>query len=307
MKFNKKLPTLFLDPHSQYEKIDSKINIILSPSLYWVKKISLPVKYAREAKMLLPSIFEDILPEGNYNYSAYKEDDKFVIFAYSDKLIIDTLSQKGISLSNVAKIYFAQSEIKDFEGAIKVNEAQSIYIKDEILILVPCCWIEEKSNLDLANIKHSKNTISLQQFGHIVDTKSLYKIGAILMVMILLVSSEYFIMLQKISKLEDSKDAVYEKYNLKSTTFQNKALLKKYKTIHTTQTKIREYLSHIFAIKLKDGVKISLINVKNKKILITFRDLKEGQESYITKFLRSKKVPFKTNFSKDNMRMEVTL
>ena len=307
MKFNKKLPTLFLDPHSQYEKRDSKVNIILSPSLYWVKKISLPVKYVRDAKQLLPSIFEDILPDGNYSYEAYKSDDQFMVFAYNDKLILDTLSEKGISLSNVGKIYFAQSEIKDIEGALKINETQSIYLKDDMLVLVPCCWVDERGSLDLAKIKHSKHNISLQQFGHIVDTKSLYKIGAILMVLIMLVGTEYFITTQKISAVLSSKDELFEKYNLKSTTFQNKALLKKYKTIHSTQTKIREYFSYILSLKLKNDTKISLISVKNKKMLISFRGIKEGKEGYITRFLRSKKMPFKVKFTKDIMRMEIGL
>lgn len=307
MKFNKKLPTIFLDPHLEYEKTDSKVNVILSPSLYWVKKISLPVKYVRDAKQLLPSIFEDILPEGSYSYFAYKSDDQFMVFAYSDKLILDTLSQKGISLSSVAKIYFAQSEIKDIEGALKINETQSIYLKDDMLILVPCCWIEEKGDLDLADIKHSKHNISLQQFGHIVDTKSLYKIAAILMVLIMIVGTEYFITTQKISSVISSQDKLFDKYNLKSTTFQNKALLKKYETIHLSQTKIREYMSYILSIKLQNGVKISLISIKNKKILVNFIGIKKGSKTNISKFLKSKKIPFNSNITKDIMRVEVNL
>ena len=150
--FNSKLKTIFLDPNSSTNNNsvadDEKVNVILSPSLYWVKKVSLPVKHEREVKKLLPSLFEDILPEDNYSYYVYKTGEEFLIFAYSDKIILDTLLEKNISLSNVSKIYFAQSEIKDIESALKINETQSIYLKDDLLILVPCCWIQERGTLD---------------------------------------------------------------------------------------------------------------------------------------------------------------
>jgi len=307
MKFNKKLPTVFLDTDSEYESIDSKVNIILSPSLYWVKKISLPVKYVRDVQKLLPSIFEDILPDGNYNYYAYKVDDEFMVFAYNDKFILDTLSKKGISLSNISNIYFAQSEITDIETALKINEKQSVYIKDGVLILVPCCWIEEKGKLDVSDIKHSKHKITLHQFGHIVETKSLYKIGAILTVMIFLLSSEYFITLYKTDKILSAKDEIYQNYKLKSTTFQNKALLKKYKNIHSMQTKIRKYISYILKIKLQKDERISFISLKNKKMLISFTGVSKTRENVIKKILTSKGVSFKSKSTKDSMRIEASL
>ena len=99
MKFNTKLKTIFLDPNSDKSVINNydndsilvtddaskkreKVNVILSPSLYWVKKLSLPVKYVREVKKLLPSIFEDTLPKGNYNYTAYKSGEDFFGFEH---------------------------------------------------------------------------------------------------------------------------------------------------------------------------------------------------------------------------------
>jgi len=307
MKFNKKLPTLFLDPHLEYETIEGKVNIILSPSLYWVKRMLLPVKYAREAKKLLPSIFEDNLPEGKYNYYAYKQEDEYIVFAYSDKLIIDTLAMKGISISSVANIYFAQSEIKGIESALTINENQSIYIKDGILVLVPCCWIEESGDLDLASIQLSKHSIALEKFGHIVERKSLYKIAAILMMMIFVVAIEYFITAQKTATVLANKDDVFAVYNLKSTTFQNKALLKKYTTVHKKQEKIRDTFSKILSIKLQNNIKISLINLKNKKIIVNFTGIKNGNENQLIKSLQAKKLVFSKSFNKDIMKIEVNL
>ena len=267
MKFNVQKRIVFLDPNSTISIAnDEKIDIILSPSLYWVQKVKLPVKYLRDVKKLLPSLFEDILPSGNYSYSAYKdgeESNSYFIFAYEDKRIIDLASSFGINSSNISSVRFAQSVLSDLEGAVKINETQSIYVKEGVVTLVPCCWIEESGDIKLDTIKLSKHTISLAQFGHIVDNTSLYKIAAVLVVFSLMFFSEYFITKQKIASLEEQKIELFKKYDLKPTMFQNKAMLKKYKDIHKNQTKLRDELSK--KLKQKD---IKHISYKNNMLKV---------------------------------------
>lgn len=266
MRFRQSKKIVFLDPQTEIVVSDESLDIVLSPSLYWVKKVNLPLKYARDAKKLLVSLFEDILLEGTYSYSVYKEtsqeesskDGTFMIFAYEDKTILDLLSKQGVLLSNVASIHFAQSELDKLDGAIKINETQSIYVKDSVVTLVPCCWIEESGDLDLSEMKLSKHSITLSKFGHIVDNKSLIKVGAILGVFILLTWVELFIVKQDVQKIEEESVALFTKYDLKPTMFQNKSLLKKYKSIHNHQTKLREDFKNI--LKQKDIKKITYKN-----------------------------------------------
>jgi len=306
-KFNNKFNTIFLDTSSPKFEVTDKVNVILSPSFYWVKKLALPVKYARDAKKLLPSIFEDILPDGNYSYSAYKSGDDFFVFAYEDKYIIDILSEKGIANSNIANVYFAQSELTNLSGAVKISDDQSIYIKEDILILVPCCWIEENSDLDMNELTLSKHAIVLQQFGHIVDQKSIYNIGAILLVLIMLISAEYIITIQKIANISTETDDIFAKHNLKSTMFQNKALLKKYLSIHERQTKIRKYISHILSLNLKASEKLSLLSLKNNILEADFSDLSKLSQKNITDKLKLNAVKFKVSTSKNNWHVEIIL
>ena len=265
-RFNKDKKIVFLDPHTELTVSDEKLHIILSPSLYWVKKVILPLKYAREAKKLLESLFEDVLPEGNYSYSVYKasEEGEFFIFAYEDKSILDLLTKQGITASNIASVHFAQSELSNLQGAVKINETQSIYVKDGIVTLVPCCWIEESGDLDLEDVKLSKHKITLAQFGHIVDSSSLIKIGAILGIFILLTWVELYILKQDIQKIQTQSSELFTKYKLKPTMFQNKALLKKYKKIYTNQTKLRAD----FAKELQKR-NIQKISYKNNKLKVS--------------------------------------
>jgi hypothetical protein len=129
--------------------------------------------------------------------------------------------------------------------------------------LVPCCWIEESGNIDLNSLTLSKHTITLAQFGHIVDNSSLYKIAAVLVAFSVLFFTEYFITKQKIASLEEQKSELFTKYDLKPTMFQNKALLKKYKDIHKNQTKLRQELSN----KLKQS-DIKIITYKNNALKV---------------------------------------
>lgn len=313
MNFNKKHVTIFLDPHSDVVHAQESVNIILSPSLYWVKKISLPVRYVREVLKLLPSIFEDMLPEGNYSYSAYRHSEskggssEFFVFAYEDKKILEVMSEKNIAISNVEGVYFAQSELQNLQGAVSINEAQSIYVKDDIVILVPCCWIEEKGDLDLSEIALSKHKIALQHFGHIVDSKSLYKIGSLLLVMILLLGVEIFITAQKSADIAELRDGLFSKYHLKETALQNRSMLKKYRSIHEKQTNLRTYMSYILSLKLKAGESVKEISFKDQTMSVSFEGVDKDNIGHITGGLSSAKIDFKTDYKSSTLHLEMNL
>jgi len=305
MKFNTQLKTLFLDPHSEIEHTDEKVNIILSPALYWVKRQTLPVKYIRDVMKLLPSIFEESVPEGHYSYSAYRDGDAFVLFAYDDKYIIDTLHAKGISMNNVANVYFAQSELQDIQKSVKINESQSLYNRDGVIIIVPCCWIEESGALDLSTLHHTKHSIRLAQFGHIVDRKSFYKIGSILGAFIALLSLELFITTQKTQHITTQTEQLFSKYKLKPTMFQNRSILKKYQTIHKNQKDLRAYISSLLTLRLKKENRLTNITYKDHRVVALFSGIAQGEEHYILRQLRAKKVKFKSSFKSKNFRVEI--
>ncbi|MBU0720379.1 hypothetical protein KJ877_03485 [bacterium] len=311
--FNKKLTTVFLDPQSPNIALDeagdtkNKVNVILSPSLYWVKKLSLPVKYVRQVKKLLPSIFEDTLPEGHYSYAAYKSEDTFFVFAYEDKRILDTMAKKGIAPSNVANVYFAQSELADIKGAVRINEQQSLYLKEGLLVLVPSDWIKDAADLDISQISLSKNTVALQQYAHIVDNTIIYKIATVLLIISLLVGTEYFITKQKSEGILESKDALFAKYNLKSTMMQNESMLKKYQTIHEKQTALRAHISCFLTLKLKDTEKISLMSLKNDTLVVEFEGVAQGKETGILRELKAQNIKYKSSFNDQTWHVEIVI
>lgn len=307
LKFNHKINTIFLDTDSKDFFITEKVNVILSPSLYWVKKVSLPVKYIREVKSLIPSLFEDILPEGNYNYFTYKKEDYFFIFAYEDKVILDTLKAKGISPAQVNNVYFAQSEFEEISIPLKINKDKSIYLKDSLVILLPSVWTQAEEVLDIDTVSLSKHFIRLNQFGHIVNNKSLYTLMFILALIISIVGVEYFIVHDKIAKTKSLRDELFVKNNLKSTMIQNRSMLKEYTALHERQMLFRQYTSHILSISLNPKQRLSELTLKENKLLVAFTGVSKGSESDILKTLKSAGVKYTSSLKEDTLHVEISL
>lgn len=308
MIFRKKPKTLFLDPNSKPIKVDGPLNIILSPSLYWVKKITLFVKRVGEVKKLLPSIFEDTLPEGKYNYSVCKgnTNSEFLVFAYEDKKILDTLNKQNIAVSSIVNIHFAQSELSYLPEAIKINDNESIYVKDEIVVLVPNIWGGEEE-LNLNQVTLSKHKIVLQQFGHIVDEKNIYKIFAVLSIFVVLIFSELYITNQKANDILEQKNILFLKHSLKPTMLQNKTILKKYKTIHNKQMKIRDNLSSILTLSLKKDEKMIFLDIKNNNIFVNFSGIKNNDFTHIISPLKTKGIRFTPTYKDNILQLKVRL
>jgi hypothetical protein len=307
MNFNKKYKTIFLDASTPRVKKSKTVNIILSPSLYWVKKLLLPVQKTSEVKKLLKSIFEETLPEGHYSYSVYQDGDHFFAFAYDDKLIIDLLEQKGIKVSNVAGVYFAQKELSFIETATKISDTQSILLKGDILILLPNAWVAEDGNFNIDNIKLSDHRITLSRYGNIIDTQGFHNIVIILVISILLYAGEWVIINSKISEYSTKKEALFKKAKLKSTMFQNKAMLKKYTKIHTKQISVRDLMSIILSTKLKPSESLTKLIYKDKKLTAYYNAMSKQTINTIKQELRTKKIRFKSDMKEKYYVIEMIL
>jgi len=298
-KFKGQIDTIFVDVNSASFELDKSVNIILSPSLYWVKKVTLPVKSVREVKPLLESLFEENLPDGVYSYDVYKQDDEFVIFAYEDKVILNILHEKGISSAQINKVYLAQSELFRQESAKKISEDTILLVEDGIVVVLPFTFASSDEVLDVHDVKLSKNSIRLKQFSHLVNEKSLYTIAFIFFALIALVSTEYFITVKKNNISQTQRDALFVKYGLKPTMLQNRSMLKSYEKIYKSQTQLREYMADLLSLHLKEKHKIKVITYKNKKLRVQFDGIKSGEEKYIEQILKSKKCKFSAQYKND--------
>jgi len=307
MKFKKEYQTILFDPTKNYSfEKDVKVNVILPPSLYWVQKVQLPVKFVRDALKFLPSLFEDQLQEGEeYNYFTYKEGEEFIAFAYKQNEILALLARQGISKSNIEALYFAQSELSHMEVSIILNQNEVLSVKDGIVLLLPKEWISGAKAFDFSTLKLSKNNIDVTQYGAL-DRRKFFILSSLLFVFIILFGFEYIATNVQVEDLEQKRVTIFEKYHLKSTTFQNKSLLKKYEKIDKKQTKIREVIAKVSSIKLQKGDFLNSIFVKGNKIIVSFSG-KTQNKNYIEEKLQLKGLKFHSSAKKEQLFIEVTL
>ncbi len=309
MPYNQQYKTLFLDPDYDISNVDEKVDIILSPSLYWIKKISLPLKSLREIKTLLPSIFEEILPDGVYSYSVYKsnEDDSFYAFAYEDKKILDLLAQYEIPMTNIASVRFAQSELNTIEGAVQINDEQCLYVKDSIVVLLPSAWVDEKQELSLDAITLSKHKIALQQFAHIIDYKSLYGVISVLLIFIFLTIGELVITTQRSDDVVAKTDEIFVTEDLKPTLFENRSILKKFEKRHAFQTQFRAHLADLLALKLNKNEKMTSLSLKKKVLLVDFSGVSTQRTAHISSTLKSEGMEFTQRLKDGILHLEIKI
>ena len=81
--FRSKAKAFFVDIDSSSYLLGEPGNVILSPSMYWGKRVNLPVQIRREEKSLILSQFKENLPEGKYSTSTNTYVTTYLIFDYN--------------------------------------------------------------------------------------------------------------------------------------------------------------------------------------------------------------------------------
>ena len=279
--FKSKAKAFFVDVDSPAYLLDAPVNIILSPSMYWVKRVSLPVKYLRDVKSLIPSLFEDQLPEGKYSYSAYKDGDEFLLFAYNDKEILDLIAEKGISAANIHETYLAQSEFDTLDTPRSVSDESVLSVQNGVVIKLPAVLAPEAEPLDLESHTFSKHNIHLTRFNQIADKKSQMVFASILGFLIVMFTTEWLITASKVSALTEKQSEVFSNHHLPATSFQNKAIDAKLNTIFKRQSRIRDILNLALTIKLGAAERMEQVVLEKHKIVIVIKtaSLESGNRS----------------------------
>jgi len=279
--FKTKAKAFFVDVDTPAYRLEAPVNIILSPSMYWVKRVTLPVKYLRDVKSLIPSLFEEHLPEGKYSYSAYKDGDDFLIFAYNDKEVLDLIAAKGINSAQIANIYLAQSEFTTLEGPRKINDQSIIDLQNGVVIKLPLALAPDAPDLDLSEHTFSKHAIHLTRFNQIADKKSQIVFASILGFLIVMFTTEWLITSSKVTTLLERQSEVFETHHLPSTFFQNEAIYAKLNNTFERQSRIRDVLNLALSVKLAPNERMEQVLLEKDKIgiVITTDSLESGRKS----------------------------
>ncbi len=297
---------LFLDKESNIKiKEDSYIDIILSPALYWVKRYKVPVKSNKEALKLLPSLFEEFLPSGEYNYFGYFDNDDFVGFAYDKKVITTLLKQKGIEFSHILSFRFAQTEFDATSLPYAFDEDRVLVMQEGIVIVMPKGFVKTTKKIDLQNISLSKHIIkNFEYHNDFISTKMVFGLMIVVMTIVLFDGIAWYVTAKKSNQLEQEKEEVFHKYKLLPTMIQNSSLLKKYEKIYKKEKKLRKFFNVLFTVDLPKGVVLETLSYDQKKLHIVFLHVERSDT--ILKAFSSFDIQ-KSSLSKDQLRLDIAL
>ena len=275
--FKSKAQAFFVDVDGPSYEGSAKVNVILSPSMYWVKRVELPVKYLRDVRSLIPSLFEEHLPEGKYSYYTYKDGDSFLIFAYNDKEVLDLIAEKGISAANMRNVYLAQSELSALDAPKQITENSILSVENGVVVKLPAVMAPDAEMLELEDHNYSKHTIHLTRFNQIADKKSQMVFGAILLILILMFSVEWLITSSKVSSIMKKQESVFSEHHLQSTFFQNEAIYSKLNNTFDRQTRIRDIMNLALTLKLKPEERFEQIALEKRKVVIVIKTASKAQ------------------------------
>lgn len=306
MGFKSRARLVFVDTEPIEVHEQEKLDIILSPRFYWVKRQSLPVKYLREVKKLLPSLFEDTLEDEKYSYSAYKEDDSFLLFAYKDKEILERLQACGIDAAHINNIYFAQSEFSQLENGARFSDT-ALIVKDGVVVQLPKAFVAQSTPIDIQNHELSKHKIELARYSHIADDTSMRKFMIFMGVLIALFASEWAIVASKLDAIAAKEEQVFEKEGLRASNIQNQAILTRLDKRYNRQTAIRNLSGLFLDIKLQEGERLQRLELVKNSVVAEFSIAQKTRIKAIDNLVAQSGFKYTKTYDKQVLRFEVAL
>jgi len=282
---------------------------ILSTPFYWVKKEQLPAKNIREAKRLIPAIFDGSLPDGNYKYMAEyaKESGWFYLYAYNEEKIAQELEFLGIDLAKVRKFFFIQSFEELIKKPVDLKNGYSLVNDGGIICKLPSGLIKDSIPIDeflnlASNYKATSIHIS-KRLPFFINSSTVLKISILLFVLALIYGVEYIIHYKTYNKLVLENENLYKRYNIPKTSYQRKARIKKLESIKDEIILKREIFSKLLRVPLSRKHEfIRKLSITGNRVLIEI-SLQSSKNSkkikrYLEKILNLKSVKVKSKIMK---------
>ncbi len=263
----KEVATLFINKQEAIDLPSERFNIVLSPVYYWFKSEALPVKSVAQAKKLAPSLFDGMVPEGEYSYHAIKQGEQFWLFAYNDALIVAKLTQLGIKPSQINKIFFAQTECFELDVALDINDGFALIAQEGVVSLVVSQYVQSNTSIAHYFSKRplSKHAISLSFFQNsFIDEKYIYRLIGVAVAVILVYFGNYLILRKDLQHEKGREVAIIDKYKLPQTSFELEGLKHALYSKEKRQLELRSNIKKLLDVSLQKGEYVKKLDITQK-------------------------------------------
>ncbi len=240
--------------------VANDFNVILTPQFYLLKRESLPLRFAYQAKRIAPSIFDGLLePDVQYLFHVEKEGDAWLFYAYNPEEIASWIQSKGIAPHRVKRLYFAQ-QLKDlFRKPVALGEHYVMQTVNDTVTLFPRSAVQDEVTIGTIRLpaKLPRSKVSL----HTGANRSLLSVKqtATLSVLLLLGALLYFVEAKRYEDPNAARlQALHEAYPKLAGRYTRETILQKYRSIDRAERGKREAIEAIAKMIFKDATLTSL-------------------------------------------------
>jgi len=247
---------------------------VLGPSLYWFREKTLPAKTVAAAKKLAPSVFDAIIPAGEYSYFVLKRDEgSFWLFAYDEAAIVDAIRAAGLRSRSIRNIYFAQTECLSLERPLLVGTQKVLATIDGVITLLPSGYVSETEPLDAFFKSHprSSNRIPVTLYRNaLLDHKAVRSLTAVAGVFALIYGLNYLMARKQLHAVTAKQETIMQTYRLPQTSFERDGLLNALQKKQQSQAALREKVKALFTLPLKKGTHIESLTLTTQKVSLSY-------------------------------------
>jgi hypothetical protein len=239
--------------HSSMDTIKArgKVNVMVTPQFYTLKKEELPFKYAFQAKKIAPSLFDGLVENiFESKYHVWQEGNKWVYVAYNPEEIADFLASKGLPRSKVAALYFVDQAINSFVNPLPLGSDNALVKLNDTMVVVPRNALDE----NMPQLKFSKrftprkgaaSLASKSSENTFIDQKQALIIAGILA----LIGTEYFIEGKQktgaLGNVDDELLALYSNYPSLQSSYTREGITQRLQKLDREERKKRDSLQKI--------------------------------------------------------------
>ena len=254
------------------QTLDETVDVMLTPQFYTLKRESLPVKYAYQAKKIAPSLFDGLLDESeSYAYDVHKCDEGWEFIAYDLDKIKYFLRTKGIVPEKVGKLFFAQQAADKITAPVALGESQALVNLNGIVTVVPKSVLDETTQFaNPDSTWRPKRGISLGgSEGSLLTGRQAFSLAAVLV----LFAAGWFIEGSRyggdLHKEQEKISALLEAYPALQSSYTRKSVAEKYQTLDRQERKKRDIIKALSKMIFK-GVTLSSLKMDEKAFQAEF-------------------------------------
>ncbi len=273
-------PVVIAHPDCRYDASGDRLSLILSPAYYWYRRSDIPLKSARAARKIAPSLFFGWLPEGgSYRYFAHQErDGHYGVFALDLDAVAKELAEQGLAPERIDRLYFAQAALDPQAPPLRVSETSALGFVDGICVSLPLAYLPQAPD-EPGALSAQGPSARLGRVHSAGVSRGHFAVAASLLLLVATAQAiSWYQAASQISAFEQKRADLLSEARLPATNIQLAAIERQLQGIHTEQMALRDHLTTLLATPL-EGAHIQSLSIESGELRASFEGLDGSQEA----------------------------